>query len=626
LITEIDTEWLKEFHAVIAVVYRQEVYFSPVGNISAWITNENELVNIFDYLESGIDAASPDKVFTNILSGNIEANQLLFFTTNTIFNYIENEEVADIAIQNEPAGLILKLKKLLYSVENENFCLVSTALLPVTTDKTKKEVVPKIVIKPSVTPQESMEQLLNTEQATKDILNKGKSRKSEEIEDKIIPVKETAKPKKKKIKKDYLKIIKTKLQPIWDKISQLLAIPYRKIKNLLAKSTEKNKASSQKALNAVNKRIDGFRKNNKAIIIAIVLIFITLGTSIYFTKQQKKKQVKNENYNNIVNNIEEKSSEYDLLLIYNDENSAKQKLAEISELINKLPQETPEQQAKYKEILDNFTEIFNQANKLNTVQDLKQVAKLNFIPNKISKHQNTIIATGDKSTQLAKLNLNNQEVTNISLENTNYQNISEFEKDDKFLYGLNSEDKVVKINLDNNNSATLDIAYHPNYKQADDLALYNGRVYILDSSNNQIYRHNQGSINFSKGEEWLKDDSNIANATSIVIDSSIYVGTRTGKIQRLYGGKAADFELETIDPEIKNIDQLYTDQSINEIYILESKSKRIIVVNKEGKLLNQYYLPTLNTIDDFIIDGAAQKIYIQSGNKIVEFQIPTTTE
>ncbi len=130
LITKVNNSWLKKINAVIAIIYRQEVFFSPLGNVSAWVTSENKLINIFDYLKSDIDEPKIDKIFTNILSGNIEPNQLLMFTTNSIFNHLSKDQVSKIIINNEPAGLNLRLKEKLYKIKNENFCLTSIKLSP----------------------------------------------------------------------------------------------------------------------------------------------------------------------------------------------------------------------------------------------------------------------------------------------------------------------------------------------------------------------------------------------------------------------------------------------------------------------------------------------------------------
>ena len=54
---------------------------------------------------------------------------------------------------------------------------------------------------------------------------------------------------------------------------------------------------------------------------------------------------------------------------------------------------------------------------------------------------------------------------------------------------------------------------------------------------------------------------------------------------------------------------------------MDSNSKRIIIISKDGTLINQFYLPTLLVMNDFVVDGAAQKVYIQSNNKIISLNL-----
>ena len=131
LLTKIDNTWLKKFSAIIAIIYKQETYFSPVGNVSAWVANGNELINVFDYLESNdIDKPSVDRIFTNILSGNIEKKQTLIFATNSIFDYVSKDNLEKLALKNDPSGINIKLKELLFKIENRSFCSVSIKLMP----------------------------------------------------------------------------------------------------------------------------------------------------------------------------------------------------------------------------------------------------------------------------------------------------------------------------------------------------------------------------------------------------------------------------------------------------------------------------------------------------------------
>jgi hypothetical protein len=637
IIAEVDNNWAKKFNAVIAIIYRQEVYFSPLGNVSAWTTNNNKLINIFDYLESNIDKPTVDKVFTNILSGNIEPNQLLFFTTNTIFNYLAKDKIEKTIVNNEPAGIILKFKELLNKVKTKNFCLVSIKLSQYT-PKQKIEKTPTLKtektkggIKINVSPQQSMDHLLQSQQATEEILSKGKSSATvPENKPNLDDIDITDIQNKKKNNQNFNKYLIQSFKTYIAILGTIFKAIYSFIRNIIVTVKEKITRTSIPKIKTPNKIIPPTPLPNKAmkkitggknIVIVAIILLLAFAVSIFIMNSQKKLKLEKAAYEIILKNIDEKQEEYDLLLIYNDSGQAKDKLDEISELINKLPQRTKDQKERYNEILDKFTETLNKTRKLNTIKEPEIIAELDFTPVEIVKYGNNLIALGSESSQFSSLDLKTKEIKNSSPGDITYQNIKAFDKDGNFIYGLKDNDKVVKINLDEQSAEEMTITYHPNYKKANDLMIYNSRIYILDSENNQIYKHNQGDESFGKGDAWIKDTSEITSGTSITIDGNIYAGTNTGEIKKFYTGNLEEFEIEEIDPLIKNIDEIFTDTTINEIYLMDSNSKRIIIINKDGTLINQFYLPTLSVMNNFIIDGAAQKVYIQSDNKIISLNL-----
>jgi hypothetical protein len=639
IIAEIDNNWAKKFNAVIAIIYRQEVYFSPLGNVSAWTTNNNKLINIFDYLESNIDKPTVDKIFTNILSGNIEPNQLLFFTTNSMFNHLTKDKIKKIIINNEPASIILKFKELLNKIKTKNFCLVSIKLSQYTPQQKNEKIKKATSLKKekqegginiNISPQESIDHLLQSQQATEEILSKGKSsvintEKKPDLDD--IDITDIQKNKNKQnfnkylvqSFKTYFSILGKIFKAVYNFFRDIILTIKKRIARIsIPKIKIPNKISPPAPLpNKAMKKING----GKNIIIIAIILLIAFASSILIMNNKKKLELEKEKYEQILQNIDEKQEEYDLLLIYNDSGQAKNKLEEISQLINQLPQRTEEQKSKYNEILDKFTETLNQTRKLNTIKNPEIIAELDFSPEKIIKDGNNLIAIGKDSHNLVSLDLKTKEIKSISSTEINYDNILNFSKDGNFIYGLKENDRVIKIDLINQTAQEITITYHPNHKQADDLMVYGGRIYILDSQNNQIYKHNQGTISFGKGEEWIQDGTDIQNAQALTIDGNIYIATNKGEIKKFYTGNSVKFDIEEIDPQIKNIDQIFTDTTINEIYFLDNNSKRVIIINKDGVLINQFYLPTLATMTDFIVDGAAQKVYIQSDNKIVSLNL-----
>lgn len=681
LLTHIDNNWLKKFNAIIAIIYRQETYFSPVGDVSAWIANKKELINIFDYLENDdIEKPSADKIFTNILSGNIEANQNLIFTTNPLFDYISKEKVEDIVINNDPTAISIKLKEILFKITNRNFCLVSIKLSPV--DGKNKDVIeekavevpvqeiesenrlqknikisdekqeeyeeeqtqendkisekPKIkfitrqeydekeiieeeppvgeFVRPketysTISSKESLDNLLSLQQKTENILKSGKveNEKTERIQRKKPIILQ-------KILKFLWKIIKTIFEFLW----KVISYPFILIKKSLAKSKfHKNSSVNLKNSAIIEGKIPKSKNKKKLILIFVIIFFVALVSSIFITQYLKKSKAEKDKYNQIINSITEKKSEYDLVSIYKDEKLAKEKLKEISDLINELPQKTDEQKKKYQEILDSFTETLDKIWNIQSIKNPSIIAQAPFYPEKIIKYNDSIIALGQNSSDIARINIKSKSVEQIGTSQI-YNGITAYNKNQNFVYGLDLNNKIAKIDLDTKAITKLDIAYHPNLRKGLAISFYNDKLYILDPESNQIYKHNQEKDSFAKGEAWISDNTDIKNALCMSIDSNIYLGNNNGTMTVLYTGKSKTFTLQEINPIVKSINKIYTDNSMKEIYILDSQTKRIIAINKSGGLIKQYYFPTLNKLDDLIYDGATKTIYLQSENKIIE--------
>ncbi len=656
LLTKVDNAWLKKFNAIIAIIYKQETYFSPVGNVSAWVANGNELINVFDYLENNdIEKPSVDRIFTNILSGNIETKQTLLFASNSIFDYVSKKSLEKIALDNDPSGINIKLKEILFKIENRSFCSVSIKLTPYeenqkteedssikieateesNTNKDlensqndakikkpeeenseEKEIIQENVDTAEIKTKEtygysssknSIDELLNIQQKTKDILTKGKSSLDDKIETpfKTIEKKDVLEKRKKINKKKLLKNIFSPFLYIAKLIKKILI--HKKSENTISLHT--NGIIEGKPRKKINKK--------RILLISGIIILLGFTANVLIMNYKKQASAKKQAYEKILGTIDDKKTEYDLLSIYKDEKLANEKLKEISDLINELPQKTDEQKKKYDEILNNFTDTLNKVWNINSIKEPKITTEFAFYPEKIIKFNDYIVGLGKESKDIEKYSIKDNKKELIGKESI-YSNVNIFEKYNNFVYGLDTNNKVDAINLEDGTINKFDISYHPNYKKSIGAVSYNDKIYILDPESNQIYKHTIKTSSLDKGEAWIQDGTDIKNALSIAIDSNIYLGFNDGTIKMFYMGKQKAFELKTINPIIKSIDKIYTDKTITEIYLLDSQTKRIIIINKKGELIKQYYFPTLNTLNNFIVDGASKTIYLQSENKVVE--------
>ncbi|HOD87106.1 MAG TPA: hypothetical protein PKH52_02430, partial [bacterium] len=87
-----------------------------------------------------------------------------------------------------------------------------------------------------------------------------------------------------------------------------------------------------------------------------------------------------------------------------------------------------------------------------------------------------------------------------------------------------------------------------------------------------------------------------------------------GQIQDYYNGEPKDFSLASIDPSLNSASLLkvFNDQ----LFIMDKSSQRILIFDKQGVLVKQFRLPSLNNLKDFSVSADGKTIYVLNDNSI----------
>jgi hypothetical protein len=151
-------------------------------------------------------------------------------------------------------------------------------------------------------------------------------------------------------------------------------------------------------------------------------------------------------------------------------------------------------------------------------------------------------------------------------------------------------------------------------------SFFNNRLYTIAPELNQILRSNL-SPNFSVFNNWLDDQSvNLANARDLAIDGSIYVLHPDTVTEFLTGSPAnPGIALAQIDPPLENAQSIWTSADTTRLYILDPE--RLLVYQKTGKFIGQYYLTDTSGFKDFVVDEDADKVYLLTEEKLFEISI-----
>lgn len=153
---------------------------------------------------------------------------------------------------------------------------------------------------------------------------------------------------------------------------------------------------------------------------------------------------------------------------------------------------------------------------------------------------------------------------------------------------------------------------------------YGQRLYTLDPVGNMIWRYTGSGSGYGGETTYLKrTGSDLQDATSLAIDSSIYVGHRSGRVDKfLSGAQDPSWSLSPIDPPLTNVSSLWTSADASILAIADQVGKRVLLFGKEGKLVSQIVSATFTGPTAVWGDSANKKLYVIDHNQLLRFDLP----
>src|SRR3989338_5128322 len=363
---------------------------------------------------------------------------------------------------------------------------------------------------------------------------------------------------------------------------------------------------------------------HKLLLIATVIFAALFIGSLVFLKIKEQREVREQAYRSTVETIEQKIAEAESGLIYNDTEKAMQLLHDAQALTAALPNNTKEQKEK--------TGVLNAS----IDEKLMTLRKIAIVETAIVLDATTLSANGkiDNLTQIGSLLIafgsDDPLLYGIDLD-TNEQSAKSHEaipslvraatpKEDDGIVFLTRDKTIALYHKDTGALSPADIAYPNTNANPSDIFIYNQRLYTLDPVNNQIYKHEKTQTGYDKGTPWIQDTGHtIQNGVSLAIDGDLFVLTADGQIEKFSKGRSVAFPDISVDPRLEAPTKIWTYNGLNNLYILEPKNKRIIVLTKEGKLVQQYTSPTWKNPTGMIADEAKRMLYVVDDNKILSF-------
>jgi hypothetical protein len=158
------------------------------------------------------------------------------------------------------------------------------------------------------------------------------------------------------------------------------------------------------------------------------------------------------------------------------------------------------------------------------------------------------------------------------------------------------------------------------------LAAFGNRMYTYEPAVKNIVVYNKTLRGFSSGTPWITDTTfPAANVKSFGVDGSVYTLQTDGSLRLLFKGAAADFTADSVSPNLASATKLFTNDSLKDLYILDSANKRVVIFTKKGLLVRQIFFATDADLQDVAVDDSETTLYVLDGSKVLTVPLTAAT-
>ncbi len=275
---------------------------------------------------------------------------------------------------------------------------------------------------------------------------------------------------------------------------------------------------------------------------------------------------------------------------------------------------------KIEEVKQFFQQISGEieVSQLDVYFDLRQVVP-NFLTSHLTLSQDNLLFFDQEKGQLISLGLDTQ--NNQKLVNSELIGARDIVAGQGQLFILHNG--VQQINLPLSENQIISIKQEGDSdREGKFIDFFQGYLYVFNPEQRNIFRYVNRDQELSDPAGWLQDKKNIEFSTtsSMVIDGQIWLSDPNGQILRYERGNAVEFNVSGVEPSFSNNIQLYTNQNLEVIYVLEPERQRLVTLTKEGEFINQISSPSLASATDFVV--IEQQAYVVSGS--IVYSVSTT--
>lgn len=182
---------------------------------------------------------------------------------------------------------------------------------------------------------------------------------------------------------------------------------------------------------------------------------------------------------------------------------------------------------------------------------------------------------------------------------------------------------INKVRITDKETRAAVVKKDPQWGMIASLDTFGGNLYLLDTTKSRIWKYVATETGFTDTREYLNPDTlpDLSQARSMAIDGSVWLGSANGKLWKFIGGKEDTFIPQGVDPPLGSTLGIYTSDTTNNLYILDSDNKRVVVLEKDGTYLAQYVWDEPLVATSLVVSEEQKTIYLLADGKLYSIDL-----
>lgn len=359
-------------------------------------------------------------------------------------------------------------------------------------------------------------------------------------------------------------------------------------------------------------------KTSKFLFIIVVALVIAFLISLAAVRGGKQSQEQRATYNNRTSEANQKEQDAQAALIYGNDAKARQLLDEAQSLAQEV-QATKYRNEEAAAVLAQVEKDRQRLNHITMVDNPETVADFSTLGEGV-RPQGLVLA----GKYLAAYNPDQPSLYTYQLSDKKYEAV-EIKTSGKLTAAASSDTDIALFSntpelIDYKTGSASDTAAGlglPSDTRVNAMKVFGNRLYALDPGANQIQQFSFTVGGFSKPSNWFSQPVDLSQAVDLAIDGTVYVLTSDGRVLKFLRGISQDFTLGEMTTPLSSPTAIATSDNTSNLYILDPQNKRLVVLDKEGVLKNQYISDTFTDLRGMAIDEANSKAYLLNETKIL---------